>query len=300
MVHKFFLDCSLFLQRAAGCLKILVAILPCAVFSANPAQAAEIRLLTGIEPPTNYLDERGELTGIAVDIIEELKRSLGVHAQIEVYPWARALKLAETNPGVVLFTGTKTIEREAMGFHFIGPFVTRRHMVYSRADDPTKLKNLKDIAAKKARVVGMRGDWRTQLFKRRGAAIEETPQHIDSVRMLLAGRADFWLSSDLELPLMLKSAGAAPDAVDEAVLIREASSYLLVSRGTDPALLEAWQAAFAQLQTTGFFEQLARKWSRKLGVNYAYSKAKGMHLKEVRDVEYFSYSLCAHCGTRFR
>jgi polar amino acid transport system substrate-binding protein len=300
MVDNFILVSFAVLQRATGWLRILVPVLLCASFTAKPSQASEIRLLTGIEPPTNYLDDRGKLTGIAVDIIEELKRSLDVDAQIEVYPWARALKLAESNPDVVLFTDTKTPEREAMGFHFIGPFVTRRHMVYSRASDPTKPQNLKEIAAKKARVVGMRGDWRTQLFKRDGAAIEETPQHIDSVRMLLAGRADFWLSSDLELPLMLKSAGAEPDAVNEAALIREASSYLLVSRGTDPARLEAWRVAFANLQATGFFEQLAKKWSRKLGVNYAYSKAKGMHLQEVSDFGYFSYSLCSHCGTRFR
>lgn len=287
-------------QKITGGFKFLASLLLCVTLSVTASFATEIRLLTGIQPPTNYLDDRGKLTGIAVDIIEELKKSLGVKAEIEVYPWARALKLAEDNPDIVLFTDAKTPERVAKGFHFIGPFVTRRHVIYSRAEGSTKLKNLKDIAGENARVVGTRGDWRTQLLKRRGAAIQETPDQLASVRMLLAGRADYWLSSDVELPLMLKSAGAGPETVDEAALISEASSYLLLSRGTKPAHVKAWQAAFKQLQSTGFLHRLAAKWSRKLGVNYAYSRSKGLYLRDAGETQFFSYSMCIPCRARLR
>lgn len=72
----------------------------------------EMRILSVDEPPANYLNEKNEPEGFAVDIINALKKEVGSISEIEFIPEARAINLIRTQPNIILFSISRTPFRE--------------------------------------------------------------------------------------------------------------------------------------------------------------------------------------------
>ena len=239
---------------------------------------ASVRILTTEEPPTNYT-VHGELTGITTDIVEAIKKRLNIETKIEVLPWARAFKIAKTERNTLIFTAGRSPERTAHGFHFIGPVVTRTHSLWSKSDSNFNITLLEDISKQQLRIGAMRGDWREKYFSNLGFEVDKTTDHYMSLRMLLIGRFNLMVSSDLEAPQVAKELDIDANKIKMAFPFLKSSSYLIMSRDTPKTTVNLWNKAFTELQETDFFEKTAEKWSVILGYELGYSKDKGIYAK---------------------
>lgn len=65
----------------------------------------ELTILTENLPPLNYI-ENGILVGPSVEIVKQIQKRVGSQAQIQVYPWAKAYKMALEEKNVILFGTT--------------------------------------------------------------------------------------------------------------------------------------------------------------------------------------------------
>ncbi|WP_428671043.1 substrate-binding periplasmic protein [Roseibium sp.] len=257
---------------------LLLGLLGLAAVYSGPVAAQELRLITSPWPPSNFLDTDGQPTGISVATVEALKRHVGVTTPIEVLPFARGYLIAQSTPNVMLFTGGRTEERIAMGFQFIGPAVMWTHVLLARKESPLKLPDLASVRVQGLTVAGVRSSWQIELIKAAGIPTVETEDHATGARMLLAGRVDLWITSRLQASVVLTGIGQRPDAVEAKYTVRKSPSYLMISRGTDPALLARWQAAFKDLQATGFFRQTAVTWGKRLGLPLAHDPDQGFYV----------------------
>ena len=77
------------------------------LFAGQSAFCNELTVLTEDLPPLNYIDN-GVLVGPSVEIVREIIKRLGTKEQIQVYPWARAYKMALEEKNIVLFGMTYT------------------------------------------------------------------------------------------------------------------------------------------------------------------------------------------------
>lgn len=247
---------------------------------ATTAMSADLplQILTAEEPPTNYADG-AKVTGITVDIIEDVKKRVGVTIEIEIQPWARVIETGMVRPNVVLFTMGKTPERVAHGFNFIGPVTTRKHMIFKKNGTSLNLATVDDVKAQKLTVGGMRGDWRTNFLKDQGVRVEEVTTNEMNVRKLMADRFKLMVLSDLELGMNLLNAKVKASDIEPAFVFKEASSYFALSRGTSPEVVKAWEKAFADFQKSDTPAKLTKKWSAILGMNLAYTPDKGFFVK---------------------
>lgn len=243
--------------------------------SAMPAEAEGLRLITSPWPPSNYLDEEGRPTGMAVEVVEALKDRVGESAPIEVIPWARGYLTAQTRPNVMLFTAGRTQERIDMGFDFIGPIVMWSHVLLAPAGSALKVTDLSAARAQNLTVAGVRGSWQIKLVADAGVNVVETEDQETGARMLLAGRVDLWITSRLQASAVLQGLGLRGDAVAPVYTVRRSPSYLMVSKGTDPALLERWRQAYADLLLTDFFDRTAETWSARLGLPLSFRAEDG-------------------------
>ncbi len=85
--------------------------------------AQPLRIVTENMPPYNYQTNKGKLSGPSTEVVRALLKSLKLKTQIEVLPWARAYKLATTEPDVMIFSIIRSPAREPL-FHWlegIGP-----------------------------------------------------------------------------------------------------------------------------------------------------------------------------------
>ncbi|WP_422377545.1 substrate-binding periplasmic protein [Roseibium sp.] len=241
----------------------------------SPLRAEGLRLITSPWPPSNYLSEDGRPTGLSVAVVEALKERVGETAPIEVIPWARGYLTAQQNPNVMLFTAGRTQERLDMGFDFIGPIVMWSHVLLAPRDNQVDVASLEDVRSKGLTVAGVRGSWQIKMIAEAGIQAVETEDHATAARMLLAGRVDFWFTSRLQASAVLMELGKRGDAVVPVHTVRRSPSYLMVSKGTDAAVLAAWRQAYADLLLTDFFDRTARDWSGRLGVPLQFRAEEG-------------------------
>ena len=158
--------------------------------SVYPVFAAELIILTENLPPLNYVKD-GELVGPSVDIVKEIQKRVGSDDKIQVYPWARAYKMALEEENVVLFGTTHTKARDKI-FKWIGPLATKRDILVAKKGSGIKISTLNE--AKKVRHIGtLRDDTRERLLLERGFKnLEPVSDEQLNAQKLILGRIDLW------------------------------------------------------------------------------------------------------------
>lgn len=236
------------------------------------------KIVTAVEPPTNYYSKDGQFTGPSTEIVEEIKRKLNLDVEISVLPWARAYAYAKKGPNVVIFTAGKSQDRIEHGFHFIGPISTRNHVLFKKKGTSYSIHRLEDVKKQNLIVGSMRGDWRAKMLKEQGIEVDEVTFQLQNVRKLMAGRIDFWVSSDLDAPFILKNTEFNINDIEIAFFIKKGAGYIMLSQDTSREIVKRWRNAYWEMQKTGFFKKTAKKWSELLEINLGYAVDKGFYL----------------------
>jgi polar amino acid transport system substrate-binding protein len=90
--------------------------------TAGAAQADDrpvtLKVVTEINPPNQYMAD-GKLTGPLVEIVQTVLEVAQIKATIEVLPWARAVRVAQEEQNVLIFSLGRTAERESH-FKWVG------------------------------------------------------------------------------------------------------------------------------------------------------------------------------------
>lgn len=135
------------------------------LISVQSALSDNMTILTENLPPLNYVED-GVLAGPSVEIVREIQRRVGSNEPIEVYPWARAYKIALEEENVVLFSMTYTKDRHDK-FKWIGPLAKKRDILVAKKNSGIEINSLED--AKKVKRIGtLRDDTREHLLKSLG------------------------------------------------------------------------------------------------------------------------------------
>lgn len=74
-------------------------------------QAQSLIVGTSIDPPLVYHNEEGKLTGATVELIQEAARRLEIEVSTKIFPWKRALYLAEKGANYSICCAGRTEER---------------------------------------------------------------------------------------------------------------------------------------------------------------------------------------------
>jgi len=158
--------------------------------SVQSGWSAELTILTENLPPLNYV-QSGVLVGPSVETVREIQRRVGSQAEIKVYPWARAYKMALEQENVVLFGTTYTKERHDK-FKWVGPLAIKRDILVAKKGSGIKINNLED--AKKVKRIGtLRDDTRERLLKKHGFTnLESVSDEQQNAKKLVLGRIDLW------------------------------------------------------------------------------------------------------------
>ncbi|PZP33328.1 MAG: hypothetical protein DI603_08120 [Roseateles depolymerans] len=233
--------------------------LPGAVALAVPGgPAPALRGYTEHLAPLNYAED-GRASGLSSELLQLMASEAGLPLNIEVMPWQRAVQAAAREPNSVLFSLTRTPEREAR-YQWVGPILPRRILLYrlsSRPEvKPASLGQLQGLrvgvvrdsaAAKHLVTAGLRPD----------VDLEFSLDDHHNLRKLLAGRMDLialldwaatWQLHRLQLPGSTLTP-VLPLDVDKAY-------WYGLPAAADPALVRRLQDALDRLRRDGRYEQL--------------------------------------------
>ncbi len=220
--------------------------------------ADPLRVLTEELPPLNFT-ANGKLSGLSVEVVREIMRRTGDPDTIQSVPWARGYRAALEEPNVVLFSTTRTEEREEL-FQWVGPLVEWSFVFYKKRGSPIALQHLDD-ARQVGSIATYRDDVREQFLKEKGFTnLDSSPKLISCARKLLEGRVDLWLDSNLSARQIVSQIGHDPKDIEPVLTVKTNHLYIAFSKQTDSAKVKQWQATLNEMSRDGTFQRIYKRW----------------------------------------
>lgn len=147
-------------QVVSFCLSFMVF----ASFFAKANSEPELHFLTEHSPPSQYLNEVGQIDGVTIQLITHLQQQLNESLRFTLLPWARALEIAKNERNTVLFETVRTPARETL-FQWVGPIKFFDMQLYAI---PEIVAFPADFADNKLRACAYRSSAQLSYFKQLG------------------------------------------------------------------------------------------------------------------------------------
>jgi polar amino acid transport system substrate-binding protein len=245
------------LRFASVCLALFL----CPVLSSS---AADFNAVTESLPPLNY-EEEGVITGYATELLQASAQAAKLTTSISLLPWARAYQTVLAQPNTLIYSITRTPEREPV-FEWIGPISTRQISVYKlRERKDIQIKTLADVAKYKVGLVREMASTKNFIQQSEIADnnIDFAPTAESNMKKLFLNRIDVIVSQDWSAAFLAKSLKRKPEELEAVLLLDNTHSYYFaMNMQTDPALLAKLRQGFETVQKSGQMEKLKNKYLR--------------------------------------
>lgn len=240
------------------------AILVCGLwFSSFYATADdELMLYTEHFPPYNF-EENGVVRGINADILLQACAMANLQCTMQIYPWLRAMELAQKNPTSGIFTISKTKSRVPL-FQWIGPLASSKAYLYRLATRPEVTAHDLD-QAKKYSIAVAHGDVYEEFLLSQGFEygknLIEFRSKSEPVPLFLQGKVDLVIGSDIVIPSWLASHQLPADtAVPVIELANAGNNFVALNLAVPAAIAQRLQQAIDQLKLTGKYQQIVESY----------------------------------------
>ena len=214
-------------------------------------------------PPFNYRGEDGRLTGIAVDVLTEAFRRVGVKRDVRrfrIAPWNRSYKFVQKKPGTALFSMTYTPERLKV-MKIVGPSAPNIIAVIALRDSRIKARTPAELSQLSIGVV--RDDIGDQLI-RKFAISDESIVKKNSLKQLLyllgQKRIDAVAYSTSVFSHALKTAGQSYRNYEELMILAKGKMGYAFHRSTNPNVLAYLQKALDEMREDGDIEDIIERY----------------------------------------
>ncbi|MDM8540110.1 ABC transporter substrate-binding protein [Desulfococcaceae bacterium HSG9] len=243
---------------------IIVTISLCLVALSHRSYAVEkVEIITCECPPLSY-ELNGRAEGPSVDIVKHIQKRINTNENIRVYPWARGYKIVQEQPNVVLFSTTRTKQRENM-FKWVGPIVEKRFSFHARKGSTIKINNLKDA---KKYLIGVVHDSNNEQFLIYNGFKKLSLVTVENQNLLKLqkNRIDLWYT-DTAQSSALMAKYSLEGMAEEIYVVQKSRSYYAFNLKTPDSIVKKWQNALNHLRKTGTVLNILKKY--KLESMYA-------------------------------
>jgi polar amino acid transport system substrate-binding protein len=222
-----------------------VALLPLQLGLAASACAQGVDML--IHPNAGIFEvDKTHITGPGAVLLTRLQEVSGVRVSSRVIPYARAMLSETVKPGTCLIAMTRTPERETQ-YRWVGPWSSSAIALYARQGETRRVMGPEDMRG--ATIAALRAAPTAAWLKERGLDSYEVNDVATGLRMLQAGRVDYYLGNDVVTRLAIRASGEpGPRAIYSFGRIE---LYMACHLSTPAAVVEQLNAALAQLRAKG-------------------------------------------------
>ncbi|WP_020406079.1 substrate-binding periplasmic protein [Hahella ganghwensis] len=230
----------------------------------------ELKLYTQEFPPLQYRSEKGEVTGFVVETVREAVRDMKERmpvtiSRLDILPWKRALMLAELEPNVLVFSLSRTPEREDK-YYWIGTVAPYSLSFYKlSARDDIKAESPEDLKGQGHRIGSQIGSSLEEYLVNQGfgengdsSLIDGITENQRNIARLYRGFVDLIMFSDYSLKHRACNQGLDPDKLEKVVSVPELSSelWLIASRATAPEVVHQLRESLQEVKRSGRHKEL--------------------------------------------
>lgn len=242
---------------------VLFALLSC--FGLQVTAHEQIRIVTEELPPYNMTQD-GKLTGLSTEVVQAVLEEIGVPANIQSMPWARAYDIALNSENVLIYSIARTAQREQL-FKWVGVVAPMDWYLYARPDSGIKLDKLDD--ARRYQIATVNEDAGEQYLLSKNFAVGKNLQsnnkYAYNYEKLKLGRVDLWISIELNARYLMRQAGDDPAKVAVPVLrltdLGEGTGlHMAFGPRTSDAVVERFRKGLQTIRSNGTYDAIAKRW----------------------------------------
>lgn len=242
---------------------LLLALLAC--LSLLVMAATDIRIVTEELPPYN-MTQGGRLTGMSTEVVQAVLKEIGLQASIQSMPWARAYDIALNSENVLIYSITRTAQREKL-FKWVGVIAPMHWYLYSTPGSNIQLKNLND--ARKYQIATVKEDAGEQYLVTKGFTVGKNLQsnnkYAYNYEKFKLGRVDLWISIELNALYLIRQAGDDPARMVVRTLSLpdlggDDGLNMAFSLKTPDAVVARFRKGLESIRTNGTYDAIAKKW----------------------------------------
>ncbi len=245
-------------------LPLLCAVAMALLASAQPLlsqEDAQIRIVTEEFPPYDFAGEDGRVEGLATDVVREALSDLGLSAEIEILPWARAIRLASQEPNVMLYSVVRTAEREN-NFHWVGVVCEVRSFLF-------KLRMRTDIASGdlmqlRGYTVGVVRGWAGHAYLEENGFAELQAVAVSefNIKKLLNGRVDLIEDYEANVIYQMNRLALNYGELEKVYFNADISGplFAVFNKQTPDDLVENFKRVFSQIHLDGRYDEIRIRW----------------------------------------
>ncbi len=232
------------------CVLCLLALRPLPA-AAGDIDFSGLTIMTEHYPPYNFM-RNGLVVGFSTDIVMDILNRLQAPVKREdilLLPWAQGYRRILTSPRNVLYSMTRTQEREKL-FQWAGPLVTNKVGLLAKKSANVKIRTFHDLRSYRVGVV--RDDVGQQLLVNRGYPEDELDIANDSasnIRKLEKNRIDLFCYDLFVANYLLRMSDLDVDAYEPVYTLTEGSVYIAFHKDENPALVAAFQEQLDAIKT---------------------------------------------------
>jgi len=257
-----------FLRLKKTVLKLLsymYILLICIVPTTHATNIPKLTMMTENWKPYNF-EQNGVVKGISVDILALMLKKTGStqsRSEIKIYPWVRAYTLVKEKANTVIFSTTRTKQREKM-FKWVGPIFNVEFNLYALKKKNIKINSFKDL--KKHKIGTLRGDVTEDLLvKYAGIQLSDLDRvysNVANIKKLSAERVALIAESKNTLMTTYKEAGLNYDDFESVFILDKKNMYYAFHKETPDALIALFQKAFDEIKSEGKLDEIFHRYGK--------------------------------------
>ncbi len=232
------------------------------------AELPNLAIFTEQYSPFNFIDpddKTNRVQGIAVDLMVEMLQKSGSSQtlkDIKLVPWARGYNDVQENTNTVLFSTTRTAERENT-FKWVCPIAelkTELVALKSRAIKITKEADILNYV-----LATVRDDVGEELVIKAGVPVEKlsrATKYDANLKKVESGRADMYVGSMDSVASMCKTLGCDPEAFEPVYTLDISHLCYAINKNTDDKVVETLQKSLDGILAEGRFAELKKKYEK--------------------------------------
>ncbi|WP_024955291.1 substrate-binding periplasmic protein [Sulfurospirillum arcachonense] len=232
------------------------------------AQSKNIKIYTEHYPPHN-MKIAGELTGYSVEILDAMFKQMKSKQSIKnikLTNWSRAYSIALKVPNSMVFSTTKTKQRDDL-FKWVGPISKTRVGVIALKSKNIVIKDVSDF--NKYKIGAVLKDVAEQLLLKQNVH-KNSIQHLNgenainlSFTKMEKDRIDMFAYNIDAAFDGAKMAGYDISKYEVIYILTEADLYYAFNKKTDAKIIKQWQEALDIIKKNGTYEKIMSKYKRR-------------------------------------
>ena len=231
-------------------------------------QSDSIKIYTEHYPPHN-MKLSGKLTGYSVDLLAEILKDIKSNQsikEVKLTNWSRAYSIALKVPNSMVFSTTRTLEREKL-FKWVGPISTTSVGVIAPKSKNIIINKMTDF--NKYKIGAVLKDVAEQLLLK-GNVNKNNIQHVNgenainlSFTKMEKGRIDMFAYNIDSAFDGAKMEGFDIDKYEVIYKLTIGELYYAFNKKTDDKIIQKWQESLDKIKENGTYDEIMMKYKRQ-------------------------------------